>query len=328
MIDRRTVFVLGAGASVPYGFPVGSELVDRVCEHLGEFGPDAEWRTRLRETAILAGTDVNRDSHDIDFDSFGRRLRDSRLNSIDLFVERNPQYATLGKRAIAQELILCEDDLKLTAAPPAHDWHRYLFNQLFPAKLADYRCHLRVITFNFDRSFERALFLAARAIYPDASSDELRSLVPVLHMHGQLGEPAWWEAKPSATTRTYTSKLTAERVFESAKQLLMVHDELTDGGVIETSRQWLEWAQCVCFLGLAFHDLNLDRLDVPSSLKTKTVHCTRYMMGDGPVGRARGRFRMPMARWCERSWDIVRFLDETDVVHANGKKPRSTGNSQ
>jgi len=30
MITRRTVFVLGAGASYPYGLPTGEELVDEI----------------------------------------------------------------------------------------------------------------------------------------------------------------------------------------------------------------------------------------------------------------------------------------------------------
>lgn len=31
MISEDTVFVLGAGASAPYGYPIGSELRDDVC---------------------------------------------------------------------------------------------------------------------------------------------------------------------------------------------------------------------------------------------------------------------------------------------------------
>lgn len=33
MITRKTVLILGAGASYPDGFPLGSELIDRICTH-------------------------------------------------------------------------------------------------------------------------------------------------------------------------------------------------------------------------------------------------------------------------------------------------------
>ena len=33
MINTKTVLVLGAGASYPYGFPLGAELHDRICRY-------------------------------------------------------------------------------------------------------------------------------------------------------------------------------------------------------------------------------------------------------------------------------------------------------
>jgi hypothetical protein len=34
MIDTETVFILGAGASKPYGYPTGYELKEFICEKL------------------------------------------------------------------------------------------------------------------------------------------------------------------------------------------------------------------------------------------------------------------------------------------------------
>jgi hypothetical protein len=36
MITTPTVFILGAGASIPYGFPSGLDLVDMICGPAGD----------------------------------------------------------------------------------------------------------------------------------------------------------------------------------------------------------------------------------------------------------------------------------------------------
>jgi len=34
MDHKRTVFILGAGASIQYGFPSGAKLIDEICQQL------------------------------------------------------------------------------------------------------------------------------------------------------------------------------------------------------------------------------------------------------------------------------------------------------
>ena len=36
MIDERTIFIIGAGASVPYGFPAGKDLSKSIIEILSD----------------------------------------------------------------------------------------------------------------------------------------------------------------------------------------------------------------------------------------------------------------------------------------------------
>lgn len=38
MITQPIVFILGAGASAPYGFPVGKALMDNIIVNLGDEG--------------------------------------------------------------------------------------------------------------------------------------------------------------------------------------------------------------------------------------------------------------------------------------------------
>jgi len=36
MITQQTVFILGAGASAPYGYPTGAGLKDIICDEISE----------------------------------------------------------------------------------------------------------------------------------------------------------------------------------------------------------------------------------------------------------------------------------------------------
>jgi hypothetical protein len=151
MIRRPTVFVLGAGASAPYHLPIGSVLVDRICDEI------------LGSTALLTRLENFAESiqgEPGDAARFANALRGSRAYSIDAFVETNRRLRDLGKTAIADVLLRSENPNAL--APPSGDWYRYLFGTLMSRSLDRYREQaklLTVVTFNFDRSFERALFL-------------------------------------------------------------------------------------------------------------------------------------------------------------------------
>lgn len=86
MIRRQTVFVLGAGASYPYGFPTGEGLVNEVIS--------------------LAGLDRTLDAFlyngcvDLDVKRFARDLADSDSPSVDSFLEHRPDFLRIGKLAI------------------------------------------------------------------------------------------------------------------------------------------------------------------------------------------------------------------------------------
>ena len=87
MPDQKTVLILGAGASAPYGFPTGQALIDWIC---GEF------------VGVAGGLGVG----EVEVKQFVSRLRRSGANSIDLFLEHNPDLQRTGKIAIAYAIAL------------------------------------------------------------------------------------------------------------------------------------------------------------------------------------------------------------------------------
>ena len=92
MIEKRTVLVLGAGASKPYGFPTGRELIREIAAGLKNTGS---------EVAQLLSAHGHEPS---ELAKFSDALLDSAQPSVDVFLENRAEYLEAGKAAIAAAL--------------------------------------------------------------------------------------------------------------------------------------------------------------------------------------------------------------------------------
>ena len=138
MINTPTVLILGAGASAPYGFPLGRGLRDLVCDISG---------TIAAVVAAAVGQDVEQ------VEEFVTTLRHSGYTSVDWFLEDRTEFISVGKAAIAAALIPLEQSERLFPphAPVAH-WYESLLNTLDTPQGAFAENQLSIITFNYDRS--------------------------------------------------------------------------------------------------------------------------------------------------------------------------------
>jgi len=115
MIERETVFVLGAGASKPYGFPVGRDLLKSVVKDLQE----AESPMYKVINSIIKEKDIA---------EFCHNLHRSRLPSIDAFLERRPEFLHIGKLSIAYAIIHHENDNSINNC--MEDWYEYILEKM------------------------------------------------------------------------------------------------------------------------------------------------------------------------------------------------------
>ena len=176
-ITRRTVLVLGAGASQPYGFPLGPALRDIICAQTTDFRS----QITLRSFGFERG----------EIDAFGTALRHSGFGSIDAFLEAEPRFTSLGKVAIALALLPRERPSALfpPAAPKKGHWYEYLLS-ITAGSLKEWAANrLTIASFNYDRSFEHyfVTVLAQRFKVSKADAAKLLRRVEVIHLHGQLG---------------------------------------------------------------------------------------------------------------------------------------------
>src|SRR5262245_60288218 len=93
MIEYPTVLVLGAGASRPYGFPSGEELLREAVTELLQ--PASAWRGLLDACGFSWNVQ----------EQVARELAGSGRYSIDAFLEGRAEYRPIGTTAIAAALI-------------------------------------------------------------------------------------------------------------------------------------------------------------------------------------------------------------------------------
>jgi len=138
MITRPSVLVLGAGASMDFGFPSGWGLYQRVIYSLSN------------------GPDVARAMHDMgvtpsDCAVLLTALQRSGAKSVDAFLAYRRELVEVGKAAIAAALIPCEnalvvlnDSIMEPGRAPAASWLRWLFERM-KARDAEEFLHARTL---------------------------------------------------------------------------------------------------------------------------------------------------------------------------------------
>jgi hypothetical protein len=134
-LTKSTVLILGAGASMPYGFPSGDELKERIISSLESFPKRAGPATQLENLMHESGIDADH------VEEFRDELAGALHITIDRFLQNRPNFEGIGKLAIAATLIPFEHDSIIplfspwkarpeTQARSAEGWYRYFAGQL------------------------------------------------------------------------------------------------------------------------------------------------------------------------------------------------------
>ncbi len=157
-----TVLILGAGASKPYGFPLGIELIGTI--NINTSTRNTSNLSRDNRQQLLEAGYTENEIHE-----FHTALERSIHPTIDAFLEDKPSHRELGAFAIAQALMPLENEANLFSG--VRDWYPKLFHAL-NLKEADSTSDVSgIITFNCDRSLEHYLAETTRGTFEDKILD-------------------------------------------------------------------------------------------------------------------------------------------------------------
>jgi hypothetical protein len=218
MLARQTCLLLGAGGSSHLGFPLGDELRRRMITKLERY-KNYRNEEELPEQIRFCGEDLT---------AFYDKLAYGNWRSPDAFLERHREFIHTGKYLICSCLSELEKPERI---PLDGGWYDRLVSAIHvddKAKIRDNR--LSIVTFNYDRSIDFRLHKYIEHHFGISSEESwqlLRESIPIVHVHGTLGEyPKWeygdtsniWERSQDIKVISEIGERTPE--FQRASQLL------------------------------------------------------------------------------------------------------------
>lgn len=240
IINEPTVFVLGAGASQPFGFPSGDELRLGMIESLGnQINRDNLVLNEFEPTFIQ---------------DFQDTLELGNHRTIDTLLEKKSEFREIGSYVIATRILACERSKILL---PQKDWYSTLWEALkFENEKPD-TSNLSVITFNYDRSFE---YFLEKNINVSCTTEKVefahnkRKRIHLIHPHGSLGD------LNKIGYGGNGGRPTPEIIHKSSKNINIVSDDLDESEEFIEAQNIISKTEHVVFFGLGYEEKTVKRL--------------------------------------------------------------------
>lgn len=285
MFRAKTVLVLGAGASVELGLPMGEQLLEQIRGLLDirfEYGFELKRGDRLIVDALKAhlqesGVDLlNHHLH------AGHRVVQSSLQapSIDNLVDALEDDATtlISKMAIVRAIhqaesaslcskMLSQHDQQMDLSVFQANWYNSLSKLLFEnvrrSDVNNIFSNLEIINFNYDRCLESYLPHSLSQYY-NMTLKDMKDLVNTLPVHRPYGiAGSLHDVKFGGGN--------AHQLAAAAQGIRTFTEQLVDETALSGIKSALEDADRIIFLGFAFHRQNLKLLEAETKSSVKVL---------------------------------------------------------
>lgn len=307
-MDRKTVYVVGAGASKEANLPTGDELKSKIAQLLDIRFPDGYNQKSgdftICEALRLFVRENNNQNGDLNsylYEAWHVNSAMPQAISIDNFIDthrENAKIALCGKLAIVKSILDAERHSHLYFKNERIDstvnfetlkktWYGSFFQLLTENCSKDeLKARLQTITliiFNYDRCVEHFLLHALQNYYKikEAEAAELVKYINIYHPYGQVGYLPWQQPQSSVG---FGETPNAQKLLTLANQI-KTFAEGTDPNASEIAeiKEHMASASHLIFLGFAFHKLNM-QLIAPSRTEEEfnVVRCyaTAYEVSD------------------------------------------------
>ena len=281
------VFIIGAGCSVPYGFPTGAMLmqnlkdfdygtkfprknysdgdiflVDLYQEHFGYSSTDNKIEYQSDYAMVLPYPEHERLYNQL-MDAivlpFSQSVRNSMMVSTDEFLknrlgQKQNEQTDFGKRLIAYEILKAEQASQLGNI----DWIQHLLSRIDQQSNWEEILKQTVfLTFNYDRVLEYCIFLylTSDKQYSDADAHSFIKEMQIHHVNGFIGS---LEEIPFGAVEN-------GKYQEIAKRMETVWEKRQNRNESEKEKYqgFLKNAERVYFMGFSYIPDNLESIGIP-----------------------------------------------------------------
>lgn len=296
MLKRPTVFVLGAGAGVDVGMPVGEALSSTIASKLKIQFEDGYSQTSgdpivmeaLRKISRQQQADVNT------WRAAGCTIAEGvhYTRSIDSYINahRNNEYIrTCAKLGIAQTIIEHEGRSALALSQRGRRafrqpervrnswlraWMYVLQEQIVQGQnMADLFKNLCIINFNYDRCIEHFLLCALQDLYQineGGAAELLNEHLRIYHPYGTIGFLPW-QAHVINRTLPFGGSEHGDDLNLVAEGIKTFNEQVEDDGLLKQLGEEVARADRIVFLGFHFHPQNMQLLQAANNVRGSNV---------------------------------------------------------
>jgi hypothetical protein len=238
VIATPTVLILGAGASVPRGFPTGGQLLAQA---------RAQELHGLAEMIKPFGAPSAPDLH--------KAIANTGDKSLDAMLEYRPDLVPTGKVLMARALLNCEMRARGSRQDSQSEWYRELWACLDADSLENFRANpITIFTYNYDRSLEYFLIsaLCEKFLKSRAECAAALDCIGPFHLHGQLGQLPEFNPRSGPGHVSYggdPSGITNADVNLAAQGITIISEAHPRSDGFLRARDALSTAKKVVFLG-------------------------------------------------------------------------------
>lgn len=279
MIKKSLTIILGAGASVPYGYPTGAGLIQQIVGVL-------DWKVLDRNNTLaplkLVALRSNQFTNfHIAIADFCFAVRRNNPTNIDSFLRDNPSLEKIGRTLIAYLIRISEYNDYGYIVPPDNQfnpWYHVLFDAMVsrtpPEKIPESQ-QLRIVTFNYDVSLE--YYLAKALLDNERTRPHAKAIfdsIPVLHIFGSVGtvsienDVVKYAYGNAATYQNGAPKQLVQEVWNPSEHCnlhVAIENKHTHKDVIQASQTamaYMERSEHILCMGFDFAADNCDLLKI------------------------------------------------------------------
>ncbi len=279
MIKENTLFILGSGASWPYGYPTGEILIKEIRDYFPLLFKKLSVAEKKEANYSLAKEFVD-------------ELMRSHDNMIDYFLATSkPENAAIGKMAILATIHWKE---KLSAQREItgiveDDWFQYLIKCMTKSLITRDSIKnfgnnkVNFITFNYDRLLEHFLGNMTQNKYSIERSyvKDYLCNINILHVYGRLPLLPWEDIP---TGIEYGYEIDLDYLIHNWDRIKTIHErsEINQDSIDDLVKK----AERIFFLGFGFHEENIKTLKLETNIwRPISIYATAFKNNDEQIER-------------------------------------------